>query len=195
MTLGRTSQTMASTSESTPKPYLVHTSNLTDVDFLVKAHDLDSTAVRHTIPLGDLCGLTKLGVHLIRIPPHSKSCAMHWHTQDDEWVYVLESGAAGAKLVTLPPGGDAATDLKEETIRKGDFFAFSASSGVAHYIATGDEEVVYLCSGTRAPVDVCSYPLVGKKLVVDRTGNLPWYAEEDSIEWYKGRALVGTRKT
>ncbi|KAI0689332.1 hypothetical protein BC835DRAFT_258286 [Cytidiella melzeri] len=175
----------------TPKPYLIHTTDLKDTDYRVKAHNLDPTAVRKTISLGDLSGLTKLGVHLTTIPPRSKSCVMHWHSQDDEWIYVLDSGPSGAVLVTLPPGEK---EVKEETIRKGDFLAFPAASGLAHTIVTGDEEVVYLCSGTREPVDVCTYPLIGKKLLVDRTGGEMWYAKEDSIEGYGAGPLPGLRK-
>ncbi|KAI0089609.1 hypothetical protein BDY19DRAFT_889452 [Irpex rosettiformis] len=178
-------------SHSTDKPHIIQTSSLKDSDFTTKVHSVDPSAVRHTIPLGDLTGLTKVGVHLVRLPPHSKSVANHWHTQDDEWIYVLEAGEQGATLVRVKGENEA----KEETIRKGDFVAFPASSGVGHHIETKEEGIVYLVSGTRAPVDVCSYPLEGKKLVVDRTGNLPWYTEEGGIEWYNAAPMAGVRRS
>ena len=186
-------------SQSTDKPYVIHTASLKDSDFITKAHDVDPSAVRRTLPIGDLAGLTKVGVHLVRLPPHSKSVANHWHTQDDEWIYVLEAGEKGATLVrviTHPPevGESRENEVKEETIRKGDFIAFPAAKAVGHHIATGDEGIVYLVSGTRAPVDVCSYPLEGKKLVVDRAGNRPWYAEEEGIQWYKAQQMAGVPK-
>jgi uncharacterized cupin superfamily protein len=165
--------------QSTEKPYLIRTSEYDESSFKQRAHGLDDTAVRHTISLGDICGLTKLGVHLVRIPPHSKSSTLHWHQTDDEWVYVLESGAAGATLVTLPQGEK---ETREETIRKGDFIGFKAGTGLGHVICTADEEVVFLCCGTREPMDVCTYPLKGKKLLIDRRGGPRWYADEANIE-------------
>lgn len=182
---------------STTKPYVIHTASFKDSDFITKAHNVDPTAVRQTIPIGDLAGLTKLGVHLVRLPPHSKSVANHWHTQDDEWIYILEAGDKGATLVRVitpespeSTGEQGKNEVKEETIHKGDFIAFPAASGVGHHIATGEEGVAYLVSGTRATVDVCSYPLEGKKLVVDRSGNRPWYAAEGGIEWYESITKV-----
>ncbi|TMH87470.1 MAG: cupin domain-containing protein [Betaproteobacteria bacterium] len=40
--------------------------------------------------LGDACGLTKLGVNLVRLGPGGQSALRHWHTLEDEFVYVLE---------------------------------------------------------------------------------------------------------
>ncbi|KAI0340249.1 hypothetical protein BDW22DRAFT_405378 [Trametopsis cervina] len=168
-------------SPSSPdKPYKLETAQFKDEDFNERVHNLDPTAVRKTVNLGDICGLTKLGVHLVRIPPHSRSSTLHWHSSDDEWIYVLESGEAGATLVTLPKGEK---DTREETIRKGDFVAWPAGSGHGHVISTGDEEVTFLCSGTREAMDVCTYPLAGKKLLIDRKGGPRWYADEANVTY------------
>ncbi|KAI0089605.1 hypothetical protein BDY19DRAFT_113179 [Irpex rosettiformis] len=172
---------MPPTTISSDKPYRISTSEYQDEDFKARAHALDDSAVRKTIPLGDICGLTKLGVHIVRLPPHSKSSTLHWHVSDEEWVYILESGEHGATLVTLPQG--EAEKTREETVSKGDFIAFRAASGMGHVICTGDEEITYLCSGTREPMDVCTYPLQGKKLVVNRRGGPRWYVNEDDIEF------------
>src|SRR5712691_5700488 len=40
--------------------------------------------------LGDTCGLTKLGVNLVTLGPGGQSALRHWHTLEDEFVYVLE---------------------------------------------------------------------------------------------------------
>ena len=40
--------------------------------------------------LGEACGLTKLGVNLVTLGPGGQSALRHWHTLDDEFVYVLE---------------------------------------------------------------------------------------------------------
>ncbi|KAI0089602.1 hypothetical protein BDY19DRAFT_943211 [Irpex rosettiformis] len=185
--------------QSTPKPHIIHTPSLKESDFAKITHNVDFSAVRHNIPLGDLTGLTKLGVHLVRLTPHSTSAANHWHTQDDEWIYVVDAGEKGATLVrviTPEVAGEGQTqnEVKKETIYKGDFIAFPASRAVGHHIATGDEEVVFLVCGTRVSVDVCTYPLDGKKLVIDRKMDTEWFVEEGGIEWHKTGSMAGMQK-
>src|SRR5262249_49774988 len=40
--------------------------------------------------LGDAAGLTQFGVNLLVLPPGAWSSQRHWHTEQDEFVYVLE---------------------------------------------------------------------------------------------------------
>ena len=41
--------------------------------------------------LGDALGLTRIGINHTTLPPPGKGSSMrHWHTQQDEFVYVLE---------------------------------------------------------------------------------------------------------
>ncbi len=40
--------------------------------------------------LGDAGGLTDFGVNLMRLPPGNWSSQRHWHSHEDEFVYVLE---------------------------------------------------------------------------------------------------------
>ncbi|MEP6943995.1 MAG: cupin domain-containing protein, partial [Betaproteobacteria bacterium] len=39
--------------------------------------------------LGKACGLTGLGVNLVTLPAGGQSALRHWHTREDEFVYVL----------------------------------------------------------------------------------------------------------
>ncbi|HXS03484.1 MAG TPA: cupin domain-containing protein, partial [Rhodanobacter sp.] len=39
--------------------------------------------------LGDAGGLNDFGVNLTRLPPGAWSSQRHWHTDEDEFVYVL----------------------------------------------------------------------------------------------------------
>ena len=39
--------------------------------------------------LGDACGLTRFGVNLVTLRPGGQSALRHWHTLEDEFVYVL----------------------------------------------------------------------------------------------------------
>ena len=40
--------------------------------------------------LGDALGLTSYGVNLVELPPGAMSSMRHWHSRQDEFVYVLE---------------------------------------------------------------------------------------------------------
>src|SRR3546814_1673449 len=40
--------------------------------------------------LGDALGLNAFGVNLVRLPPGAPSSQRHWHSHEDEFVYVLE---------------------------------------------------------------------------------------------------------
>jgi len=40
--------------------------------------------------LGHALGLTKIGVNLTALPPGKESAMRHWHTHEDEFVYILE---------------------------------------------------------------------------------------------------------
>ena len=40
--------------------------------------------------LGDAIGLKNFGVNLVRIKPGVESSIRHWHTKQDEFIFVLE---------------------------------------------------------------------------------------------------------
>lgn len=40
--------------------------------------------------LGDACGLTKIGVNLTTLPPGKESAMRHFHTHEDELVFIVE---------------------------------------------------------------------------------------------------------
>ena len=40
--------------------------------------------------LGDAAGLTQFGVNLLTLPPGAWSSQRHWHSHEDEFVYVLK---------------------------------------------------------------------------------------------------------
>src|SRR5258708_19866294 len=43
--------------------------------------------------LGDAAGLTNFGVNLVRLPPGAWSSIRHWHSHEDEFVYIIEGEA------------------------------------------------------------------------------------------------------
>ncbi len=101
---------------------------------------------RQRTRLGDLAGLTQFGVNLLRLPPGAWSSQRHWHTGEDEFVYVL-SGE-----VTL------VTDSGDEVLRAGDAAGFKANDGDGHCLqnrSSRDAQVLEI--GTRAPESISYY--------------------------------------
>ena len=97
--------------------------------------------------LGDAAGLTQFGVNLLVLPPGAWSSQRHWHTREDEFVYVL-SGE-----VTL------VTDAGEEVLRAGDAAGFKANDPNGHHLQNRSaHEARVLEIGTRVPDDAADYP-------------------------------------
>jgi uncharacterized cupin superfamily protein len=102
---------------------------------------------REKLELGDASGLTKLGVNLTTLWPGAASSMRHWHTHEDELVYVIEGELA---LVT---------DAGERVIRAGQFAGFPAGHADAHqFVNRGTKAVVYLEIGNRDGADSVHYP-------------------------------------
>jgi len=98
--------------------------------------------------LGDAAGLKQFGVNLMRLPPGSWSSQRHWHSREDEFVYVL------AGEVTL------VTDAGAEVLRAGDAAGFRAGDPDGHTLQNRSAaDVLVLEVGTRAIAeDVTTYP-------------------------------------
>lgn len=93
--------------------------------------------------LGDAGGLTDFGVNLMRLPPGNWSSQRHWHSHEDEFVYVL-----AGELVLVEDGG-------ETLLGAGDCAAFPKNSGNGHHLINRSDSVaVYLEVGSRAPEDL-----------------------------------------
>jgi uncharacterized cupin superfamily protein len=96
-------------------------------------------------------GLTQFGALIEVLPPGSRSSIKHWHSAEDELVYVL------AGEVTLVEGE------VETLMRPGDAATFKAGVAVGHFLHNRSRaETRCLVVGTRAPVDVITYPDHGR---------------------------------
>ncbi len=127
---------------------------------LDKTHFLNPRARRVNKSLGDMTGLTGIGVHLIEVAPGAETTEHHLHHGEDEAVYVL-SGTATAVI------GD-----EEVAIGPGDFLGYR-KGGLAHSIRnTGSGTLRCLVVGERSTHDVGDYPRLGKRLY--RSAGLPW---------------------
>ncbi|HJY47415.1 MAG TPA: cupin domain-containing protein, partial [Stellaceae bacterium] len=75
---------------------------------------------RERTKLGDAAGLSQFGVNLLRLPPGAWSSQRHWHTREDEFVYVLSG-----EIVLVTDGG-------EEVLRAADAAGFPAGDTNGH---------------------------------------------------------------
>ena len=97
--------------------------------------------------LGDACGLTKLGVNLVRLGPGGQSALRHWHTLEDEFVYVLEGEV---HLVT---------SSGEQMLKAGMCAGYPAGKRDAHhFVNRSTRPAQYLEIGNRIDGDLALYP-------------------------------------
>jgi uncharacterized cupin superfamily protein len=93
--------------------------------------------------LGNAGGLRDFGVNLMRLPPGGWSSQRHWHSDEDEFVYVLEG-----ELTLIENDG-------ETLLRAGDCAAFPKGTGNGHHMINKSAVVaVYLEIGSRNPADL-----------------------------------------
>jgi uncharacterized cupin superfamily protein len=92
--------------------------------------------------LGDAAGLTQFGVNLLRLPPGCWSSQRHWHTAEDEFIFVVEGEV------------ELVTDSGAETLRAGDCAGFKADSSEGHHLQNrSDADAVVLEIGARRTQD------------------------------------------
>ena len=97
--------------------------------------------------LGDAGGLSDFGVNLLTLPPGAWSSQRHWHSKEDEFVYVL-SGE-----VTL------VSDDGEKVLRAGDCAAFPKGDPNGHHLINKSSAVAMCLEvGTRSKDDFCTCP-------------------------------------
>lgn len=115
--------------------------------------------------LGDAAGLTQFGVNLLRLPPGAWSSQRHWHTVEDEFVYVL----AGEVVLV--------TDAGEERLGPGDCAGFAGGAPDGHHLQNRSvREALVLEVGTRRPADdEAFYPDIDLRALKGRAG----YAHRD----------------
>jgi uncharacterized cupin superfamily protein len=107
--------------------------------------------------LGDAAGLTQFGVNLLRLAPGSWSSQRHWHSHEDEFVYVLEG------VVTL------VSDDGEEQLHAGDAAGFRAGDANGHSLQNrSTADAVLLEIGSRNPAqDATIYPDIDLRAPAD----------------------------
>ena len=96
--------------------------------------------------LGTAAGLTRLGVNLVRLAPGAWSSQRHWHTHEDEFVYVIDG-----QLVLV-------TDEGEQVLSAGDCAGFPAGDRNGHCLQNrSGSEATFLVAGNRSDDDSGEY--------------------------------------
>ncbi|QSJ19392.1 cupin domain-containing protein [Nostoc sp. UHCC 0702] len=97
--------------------------------------------------LGNFALLNNFGVNLVTLEPGSCSALRHWHSHQDEFIYIL-SGE-----LTL------VTDAGAEILTPGMAAGFPAGEANGHHLVNQSSVVaVYLEVGDRTPNDQAIYP-------------------------------------
>lgn len=110
--------------------------------------------------LGDAANLDQFGVNLLRLPPGSWSSQRHYHTAEDEFVYVLEG-----EVVLV-------TDAGEECLKAGDCAGFKAGEPDGHHLqnrSAADALILEVGSRRRGQEEVF-YPDIDLHLPKGGTG-------------------------
>jgi uncharacterized cupin superfamily protein len=106
-----------------------------------------SVAGRYKRRLGDALGLTTFGVNLTTIRPGAQSALRHWHSAQDEFIYMVEG-----ELVLVTDGG-------EQVLKPGMCAGFPAGKADGHHLVNRSvRDAVYLEVGDRTKNDAVTYP-------------------------------------
>jgi len=140
--------------------YIISAAEIAAMEGLAKTHFMNPNAQRVNKSLGDMTGLTGIGVHIIEVQPGHDSTEHHVHHHEDECVFIL--------------AGTGTSDIGDELqeVGPGDFIGYR-KGGLPHSLKnTGTEVLRVLVMGQRLPHDVGDYTRAGKRIF--RNAGLPW---------------------
>ena len=112
-----------------------------------RADDRDGVGADPAQRLGDALGLKNYGINLTTIPPGAVSALRHWHSHEDEFIYIVSGELA---LVT---------NNGEQRLTPGMCAGFPAGRADGHCLVNRTQrDAVYLEVGDRRPEDAVTYP-------------------------------------
>ncbi|WP_436903014.1 cupin domain-containing protein [Halovenus halobia] len=121
--------------------------------------------------LGAAAETDQLGCSLYELPPGERSWPYHYHTANEEAIYVL----AGEGQLRAPDG--------EYAVSAGSFLSFPADESGGHRMVNNSDSVLrYLAISTMNEPDVTIYP--DKEMFGVYVGSPPGGREERSFEGY-----------
>ena len=96
--------------------------------------------------LGEVLGLKKIGINRTTLPPGKESSMRHWHTHEEEFIFILE----GEVILR--------TDAGEQLLKAGSCAGFAAGSKDGHQLINrSDKPAVYLEVSNRDDEDTVYY--------------------------------------
>lgn len=127
---------------------------------------------REVRALGDALGLTRIGVNLVTLLPGKESSMRHWHTHEDEFVYVL----AGQVVLR--------TDAGEQVLEAGMCAGFAAGSTDGHQLINrGTQPATFLAISNRDAADAGHYSDPDVDLVFSPPHAPGAYTRRDGTRW------------
>jgi uncharacterized cupin superfamily protein len=121
--------------------------------------------------LGDQFGLTQFGANLTTLPPGCWSSLRHWHSKEDEFVYVLEG-----EITLIDDDG-------EHLLRPGMCAGFKAGVANGHHLVNRSERTAhYLEIGSRMTDEDVAYSDIDMK-VSRRSGGPYVYSRKDGTRF------------
>lgn len=142
--------------------------NEDDIDW--KAYDEEGHEFRRK-ELANAVDAEQLGASLYELPPGDRSWPYHYHTANEEAMFVLD----GTGMVRL--------DGEERPLESGDFVVFPADERGGHQVVNdSDEPLRYLVVSTMTEPDITIYPEMEKFGVY--AGSPPGGREERTFEGY-----------
>ena len=120
--------------------------------------------------LGDAGGITDFGVNYMTMAPGAWSSQRHWHSEEDEFLYVLEG-----ELTLVEDDG-------RTLLRAGDCAAFPKGSRNGHHLINESSAIaVFLDIGSRSASDICTYSDIDMKTSTTGDG----YVHKDGTSYPK----------
>jgi uncharacterized cupin superfamily protein len=104
--------------------------------------------------LSDAGGLTQFGCYLETLPPGAASSDRHWHSAEDEFLFLLSGD------LTLTDNFGA------HPLRPGDAVCWPHGEANAHHLLNhSDQPCRYVILGSRVEGDTCHYPDLGRRMI------------------------------
>jgi uncharacterized cupin superfamily protein len=136
--------------------------------FIVRSQDVPET--QHSYPnsdekmspsraIGQKAGLLRIGVHLVRVTPGTRTSYPHAEQDEEEFVYVVEGEL------------DCWIDGTLHHLNAGDFVAFPCGTGISHtFLNNGEKDALLLAGGDRGR----SHSKILYPLNQERRNDLSW---------------------
>ncbi len=117
-------------------------------------------ADRKKARLGDALGLNNFGVNYVCLPPGCASSQRHWHTKQDEFIYIIEGNLS---LIT---------DAGEQVLSPGMVAGFPAGNADGHHLINRtNRDAYYMEVGDRTAGDGGEYSDIDMRAVRDDAGS------------------------